>query len=221
MVVEAAMNTTKLILRYILFLTGLFLMGLGISLTTKSGLGTTPISSLPLVLSRIFPLSFGQLAFLLSLAFVLTELILLGRKFSKEQYLQILVGPFFGLFIDLGMMIFKGLSPSTYPGRLLVLLIGCVVLAMGVYLQVAARVVINPGEGVVKVIADLTGRRFGNIKILFDTGLFLIALVISLAVFGDMESMREGTLIVALATGTITKIYKAIFDRLGVDGLYR
>lgn len=215
------MYTIKLILRYIIFLTGLFFMGLGISLTTKSGLGTTPISSLPLVLSRIFPLSFGQLAFLLSLAFVLTELILLGRKFSREQYLQILVGPFFGLFIDLGMLIFNGLSPASYPGRLLLLLIGCVVLAMCVYLQVAARVIINPGEGVVKVIADLTGSRFGNIKILFDTGLFLIALVISLAVFGDMESMREGTLIVALATGTITKIYKAIFDRLGVDWLYR
>ena len=210
----------KMILRYILFLTGLFFMGLGISLTTKSGLGTTPISSLPLVLSRLVPLSFGQLAFLLSLAFVLMELLLLGRKFAREQYLQILVGPFFGLFIDLGMLIFRRLSPPTYPEQLLVLLIGCAVLAMGVYLQVAARVIINPGEGVVKVIADLTGSKFGNVKIAFDTGLFLIALVISLGAFGDIQSMREGTLIVAIATGSITKAYKAFFDRLGMDRLY-
>lgn len=42
------MNKLK---RYILFLTGLFINSLGVSLVTKANLGTSPISSIPYVLN--------------------------------------------------------------------------------------------------------------------------------------------------------------------------
>lgn len=42
------MNRLK---RYILFLIGLFINSLGVSLVTKANLGTSPISSIPYVLS--------------------------------------------------------------------------------------------------------------------------------------------------------------------------
>ena len=43
--------------RYIIFLIGLFINSLGVSLITKAALGTSPISSIPYVLSLIFPIS--------------------------------------------------------------------------------------------------------------------------------------------------------------------
>ena len=42
------MNKLK---RYLLFLVGLFINALGVSLITKASLGTSPISSIPYVLS--------------------------------------------------------------------------------------------------------------------------------------------------------------------------
>ncbi|MGO5543541.1 hypothetical protein ACTQWG_13820 [Blautia sp. HCP3S3_H10_1] len=42
------MNKLK---RYLLFLVGLFINALGVSLVTKASLGTSPISSIPYVLS--------------------------------------------------------------------------------------------------------------------------------------------------------------------------
>ena len=42
------MNKLK---RYLLFLIGLFINALGVSLVTKANLGTSPISSIPYVLS--------------------------------------------------------------------------------------------------------------------------------------------------------------------------
>ena len=48
------MNRLK---RYILFLIGLFINSLGVSLVTKANLGTSPISSIPYVLSLNFPLT--------------------------------------------------------------------------------------------------------------------------------------------------------------------
>ena len=43
--------------RYLIFLVGLFVNSLGVSLITKGNLGTSPISSIPYVLSLNFPFS--------------------------------------------------------------------------------------------------------------------------------------------------------------------
>lgn len=201
------------ILSWLVFLTGLFFMGLGISLVTKSGLGTSPISSVPYVLSMILPITIGQFTFLLSLLFLLIEILILRRDFPKEQYFQVLVGPFFGLFVDLGMTICAFVNPHYYAEKILILLFGCVVLALGVYLQVAANVIVNPGEGVVKVIAAKTGAKFGNIKILFDSSLCSIAILISLYAFGTVKGVREGTIVSAILVGFNIKIISALFNR--------
>ena len=110
------------------------------------------------------------------------------------------------------MSIFSFVNPNIYIEKIIVLLFGCFALALGVYLQVIANVIINPGEGVVKAIANKTGKKFGNIKIMFDSTLCIIAIVISLFTFGKIKGVREGTIICAVLVGNITKIYSFIFE---------
>ncbi len=179
-------------------------MGLGISLTTKSELGTSPISSLPYVLSQIFPLTFGEFTFLLSLVFLLVQVALLGRDFPARQSLQLLVGALFGVFVDLGMRLFAHLNPQAYPVKIFVLVAGSSLMACGVYLQVVANALINPGEGAVKAIARKTGMRFGHIKVAFDLTLVAGAMALSFTTFRSVKGIREGTLICALLVGTMT-----------------
>ena len=50
--------------RYILFITGLFINAIGISLIIKAGLGSSPISSLPYTISLGFPVTLGTLTFI-------------------------------------------------------------------------------------------------------------------------------------------------------------
>jgi uncharacterized membrane protein YczE len=193
----------KLVIRYLILLSGLFFMGLGISLTTKSNLGTSPISSVPYVLSMMFPLTFGQFTFLLSLVCLLIQVIILRKTFKTIQYMQILVGVFFGLFIDIGMFFFTSVNPEMYVSKIMILLSGCILLAFGVYLQIAANVIINPGEGVVKTIAKKVGVKFGNIKIAFDLTLLITAIIISLCAFRTIKGVREGTILSALLVGCL------------------
>jgi uncharacterized membrane protein YczE len=207
----------NIIKRYFIFILGLLFMGLGIALTVKSNLGNTPISSVPYVLSLIFPISFGLTTLMLSMIFLLIEIILLRRDFPRQQYLQVLVPPFFGSFVDLGMFCFASVDPHIYFENVIVLLIACAILALGIYLQVVADVLINPGEGVVKIIAEKTGQKFGNIKIMFDCTLALIAITISLYHFGTIKALREGTIVSALLVGYITKIYDAIYKHFRGD----
>ncbi len=211
---------SKIAIRYLIFITGLFLMGMAISLTAKSNLGTTPIFSVPFLISLITPLSIGTLVFLLTLSFVILEFILLKGKFNKEQYMQLLLCPIFGFFVDTGMYVFRFVNPSDYLSKVVVLVIACFLLAFGIYIQIIANVVINPAEGLVKIISDKSGMKFGNVKILFDSTLLLIAVIISLSAFGKIISVREGTFVVAIATGSITKLYMSVFKKLGVERLY-
>ena len=91
-------RTQNIIIRYIILFTGLLIMAFGIAVVAKSNSGTTPISSVPFVLSLIFPITFGQFTCLLSILFMIAEFVILGRDFPKAQLWQIIIGPFFGIF---------------------------------------------------------------------------------------------------------------------------
>ena len=56
------MNLKEVFVKSIMLLVGLFIMAFGISLSIKSNLGTTCISSIPYVLSLILPtITVGQI----------------------------------------------------------------------------------------------------------------------------------------------------------------
>ena len=97
------METLK---RYLIFLVGLFVNSLGVSLITKANLGTSPISSIPYVLSLNFPFTLGNFTIFFSIFLIVLQLIILRKNFKLEHILQIPVSIIFGYFIDLTMILF-------------------------------------------------------------------------------------------------------------------
>ena len=57
--------------RYIIFFIGLYINSLGVALITKASLGTSPISSIPYVLSLNFPFTLGNFTIFFSLFLIL------------------------------------------------------------------------------------------------------------------------------------------------------
>ena len=59
-----------------------------------------------------------------------------------------------------------------------------------------------------KAVSDKTGMVFGNVKIGFNIGCVVIALVVSLILFnGEIVGTREGTVLSALLTGVIVNFF--------------
>lgn len=193
----------KKIVSYLKFLLSLIIMGFGIALVTKSDLGTSAISSVPYVLSRVFNLSFGTFTLIINTLYFLIQLIVLNKKFPKTQYLQIVVGPVLGVFIDLSMYLLRNLTNINYILQLGVLLAGCIVIGFSIWLQLQANVVTNPTEGMVKLISNITGQEFSKTKITFDVFLVVVAASISMIGLGKIVGIREGTLISAFAVGYV------------------
>ena len=115
------MNKLK---RYLLFLVGLFINALGVSLVTKASLGTSPISSIPYVLSLHFPLTLGNFTIIFSILLILLQILILRKNFKMENILQIPVSIAFGYFIDLTMYLFFWVNPQNYAVKLIALVIG-------------------------------------------------------------------------------------------------
>mgnify|MGYP001056298301 CR=1 FL=1 len=76
-------NSDKL-KRYSMFIAGVIFSALGISLITKAGLGTSPITSLAFVLTIIFPHSLGEFTMLVNTVMFLIQAALLGKAFWKD-----------------------------------------------------------------------------------------------------------------------------------------
>lgn len=197
----------KLLRNYLIFTAGLFWAALGISLITGAGLGTSPVTSLSYVMTFITPLSLGTAVFLVNGAMFLAQAAILRRRFQKIQLLQLPATFVFSAFIDLISSLLR--EPAAYPGRIAMLLLGCGALGLGVALEVLADVIILPGEGIVKVIAQELGKEFGNVKTVFDIALVSSAAAISWMFLGHVAGIREGTVIAALIVGTISRFFRS------------
>lgn len=193
--------------RYMIFTIGILLQSAGIALVVKSLLGTSPISSVPYVLSLVFPYSLGEMTFLINMVFLLAQVLILWHKFNPLQLLQIPITAVFAFFIDVSMAIFQGLAPEAYLSKFVVLLLGAALIALGVAMQVIANVIMLAGEGIVNAIALRWHFDFGRVKTCFDTTLVILAVLLSMWYLGTVEGIREGTLISALITGSMARFF--------------
>ena len=185
------------LLRILCFVAGILINSFGIAFITKAALGTSPISSLPYVLSQRFTLTLGQFTFIMNTGFIVAQIVLLGREFEKRQILQIGVNIVFSWFIDV---------PEEGAAQLLSLFIGCVILAFGISMEVAPNVLLVPGEGIVKALSKVCQKRFGTVKVIFDSSLISISFVLSFLFFHRLNGLGAGTVISALVVGKMVNI---------------
>lgn len=199
--------------RLAVLLLGLSVMSLGIALSVRSLLGTTPISTFPLVLSYIFGASVGSATVAVNLAFILAQILIRRRRFNPVQLLQIPLTFVFGSVIDVSMYLTSGLTTDRYLLQWVLALGGVALMALGIALQITARTLTLAGEGLVLAISDELLRRsggnplyvFGNIKVANDIVLVLTSVVLSLVFLGGLIGVREGTVAASLLIGPAVK----------------
>ena len=201
------MSKKELFKRYLVFLIGLFVNSFGIAFITKAGLGTSPISSVPYTLSLAFSLTMGEFMIIINLVLVVFQVILLGKAFKAEGLLQIPVSFLHGYFVDFSMILLGWLNPTGYILEFLSLLVGCLILGIGVYMEFLADVAMLPGESFVRAITLRFHTEAGSTKVGVDVSMVICAVVISLAAVHKIQGVREGTVIAALLVGTVARFF--------------
>lgn len=198
--------------RLALFVLGVAINSFGIVLITVGDLGTSPISSVPYVFSLAFPrLSFGTTTFIWNILFIIIQIILLRHRFKPSQFLQILANILFSTAIDVSTAVLGFLDPRAIWERLLCVVLGCMILALGIVVEVAPNVIVVPGEGVVRALSIVTRIRYGTVKVAFDVSLIVIAAICSFIFFGGLNGIGVGTIISAVIVGMFINLINRLF----------
>lgn len=191
--------------RFILFFCGLTIAGIGVALSTRPGLGTSPITSLPHATTFKIPWTLGMATVVINLFFILAQFIILKRRFGWKHIAQLPTLLVFGLFIDLGMWLTGFYVPEIYFLRVAEEVAGCFFLAAGIGFQLIANISLMPGDGFIRVISEEYHIPFGTVKICFDSTIVLSAIIFSLCCFHNITGVREGTVIAAFLVGYFIK----------------
>ena len=204
-------NTKK---RIALFIAGVLLVGSGVGMITKAGLGTSAITSLAYVFSMMFPPSLGNFAFLFNVCMVIAEILILfshDRISGKGDWIRILLqipaAILFASSIDVLIWIMRPVVFTAYWQKILFLLAGCTVFSLGAAMEVTANVIVLPAEALIKAISEVTAKDFGTVKTIVDCSVCAVAIICSLIHFGKISGVREGTVITALIAGSITRFF--------------
>ena len=201
----------NVILRLVVLFGGLLSTAMSIALMRTTGLGNSPISCIPATLSYLVPLTLGTITFIMNTCFLIVQAILLRRDFNPIQLLQIPFTFVFALMIDQLLPFCETLPMQYYPEQLGWNILGCFLLAMGVFLQVKASFITLPGEGIVLAIAKAAKKPFPKCKIAFDSSMVVVSVAISFIGLGYLQGVREGTIITALAAGSIVALIGKLF----------
>ena len=161
------MTKAELAKRYFIFFLSLWINGFGVALVTIAALGTTPISSAWYEISLHTPLTFGMVTMLGNLILITSQYFMLKDKKDKKAlwglFSQIPATLLFSVSIDVNMFILQNSIAELhfYLYRFALLLLGSIILALGVALEVKA--VVGPCVRIIAPHLGFIDRFFGSV----------------------------------------------------------
>lgn len=193
--------------RYLFTFAGLFVLAFAVALSTRASLGTSPVSSLPYVLSLCSPITMGTITIIIHAIFIALQLIILKKNFPPVQILQLGMAFIFGFFTDLTLYLTQGLILDSYLLQWIVILISCCLIGIAISMELSADLLVLPYDGFVRTMANVTKIDVGKIKIIFDCIQVGLAAMFSFIFLHELLGVREGTVAAAILCGFFVKIF--------------
>lgn len=212
--------------QHLLLLVSLYVMTLGVAVCVRSMLGSSVISTLPYVfqsaggrIAYIPPFTIGQYTYIMNGLLVVGQVLVLRRQFELIQLFQLVVGFVFGSLIDVNMLLTGWLVPTVLWQKALAQVAGCVLLGMGIAVEVRCGSVTMPGEGFPVALSRVTGVPFPKVKIWTDVSMVVLAVLFSYVFFGSWQwhIVGVGTLFAMIFVGNVVRVtgkHLGWFDRM-------
>ncbi len=212
--------------QHLLLLVSLYVMTFGVAVCVRSMLGSSVISTLPYVfqsagecISGIPPLTIGQYTYIMNGLLVLGQILVLRRQFEPMQLLQLVVGFVFGSLIDVNMLLTTWIEPTALWYKVVAQVAGCIILGVGIAVEVRCGSITMPGEGFPVAVSRVTGKPFPKVKIWTDVSLVALAVVFCYVFFGAWQwhIVGIGTLFAMVFVGNVVHVtgkHLGWFDRM-------
>lgn len=129
-----------------IILIGLFIASIGVAFSTKAGLGTSPVASVPYSVSLVFSIfTLGGWLNILSVLQITVQVILLGKKCKPvEIIIQTILAFVYGYLTNLFCWLMKDITADPYLQKLVYMVLSCFVLVFGIWIQLKGAVAMLP-----------------------------------------------------------------------------
>lgn len=185
-------NENLLLIRVIKLLLGFVVIGLGNSLMLKSDLGMNAWATLDHGISILLGISFGKASIAVGLVIIVLDMIM-GMIPGLGTVLNMLT---IGIFTDMFTDLLKNVIFQSYISRLVFLVIGAVICAIGVGYYITIKLGTGPRDGFSILTSRLANVEFKKLRI----GLELLWIAIG---YFLGATVGVGTVISALVSGPI------------------
>lgn len=183
---------------------GLLILAFGVAFSVNSNLGVSPANSFPYVVSLIINQKMGNCVTVIFICYILLQILILKKDFQWINLSQIVFSTLFGKFVDFAKFVLGDFCIPTYAGRLLMLAISIVLIAIGISTYMGAKLVNMPTEGLASAIASkLPNKEFHHVKVMVDCASVGTGMVLSFIFLGGLQGIREGTIISAIVIGKV------------------
>ena len=201
------MTVQKNIYRLGIYIIGMIFVSLGIVLCVKCELGVSPISSVPYVLGYLTPLTFGTLTMLFHFLNSIVQYILEKRLINVKVLLQIPVAFLFCVIIAF----FKNIM--SFQAENLILKISLMIMsimftALGMHFMLSMKIVQNPPDGTVNILAHLLKKNVGKIKVNYDIIMVIVSVAIGFIFMQDLKGFGIATVLSAIFAGKTLSLMK-------------
>lgn len=142
-------------------------------------------------------------------------MILLRKKCKPvEIIIQAVLALVYGYMTDFSCKLIDSIQVNTYFAQFLWMALGLLRFGTRNLDSVQRRRCHSPGRSNEPRHKQVSGKRYENIKILFDVLYIVAAAVIGFIATGKLQGVREGSIIAAVVVGNIIKLYNLIFNKL-------
>ncbi len=196
----------KLICRGGIYALGMFILAIGVTLSTCTNLGSSPITSVPYCFSYVLDVKIGDATLWVYSSFVIVEVLchlkMKQRDGVIKDILQVPVCVAFTRFMNL----FAGMVPDMTGKFWLQMasqLLAIFLIGIGMVLALNVRLIPNPADGIIQTLADFTGKKLGTVKNIADAICVIITLVTGYLCTGRIVCVGIGTIMAMILVGRV------------------
>ncbi|TBL68276.1 YczE/YyaS/YitT family protein [Paenibacillus thalictri] len=207
-------SSSSLTKRWIMYLIGIYILTIGVSLAIRAGIGISPQSSLTRVMTVVYPqLTQGTYNFILELIMLFLTYVVMPKDFKLKNFMSLIPSFALAVCLDLNLQMTSFIQLEMYYQKLLLLAFGDAALAFGLFLMIRANLILMPIDMFVHTVVKKVQRKWGNVKTIFDCSLLVISACIGLIFLNKIMFIREGTVLNAIFVGQYLILYSFLFKK--------
>lgn len=197
------------ICRSLIYIIGMLVLALGITLNTRTDLGVSPLISVAFCVSKLTDVSIGNMTFLWYIVFVAVEIVchikMKRYKSILADILQIPLSVVFTRFMNLFTVWIPDMTGNIVI-RLIALAIAIVLTGMGIVLTLNVRLIPNPGDGIVQALADLFHTKISTVKNILDAICVVSTIVLGFVFAREIIGIGIGTVLAVIFVGRVVAV---------------